>query len=126
MPIDFENSKILKLAPTTIESQDWLKDLLVEPSEKGVLAFHGVRDSVVFTNDRAILRNVKGVGVEVATTSIPYNRINAFCVESTGVVGISVRVTLYVGNIPPITMEFTRETDVKNLNALLSRAIFTK
>lgn len=126
MPIDFENSKFLKLAPSSVEKQEWLIELLI-PNEKGLLAFLGVRDSIVFTNGRVMLRNVKGVtGTEVSVTSFPYNRINAFCIESSGITGISVSVTLYVSYISPIILEFTREANTKILNDLLSRAILAK
>ena len=126
MAVDFQNSKLLKLAPTQVEELEWTNDTLIE-NERGLLAFQGVRDSVVFTNFRLMLRNVKGTtGTEVGLTTIPYDKINAFTVETSGLLGISVSLTLYVGHIPPILMEFTRDADVSKIKGLLSRAVLSK
>ena len=126
MAVDFENSKLLKLAPTDLANLDWLDETLIE-KERGMLAFLGVRDSIAFTNHRIVLRNVKGVtGTEVSSTTIPYHKIEAFTVETSGITGISVTLTLFVGHIPPITMEFTRDADVAKIRGLLSRAVLAK
>jgi hypothetical protein len=126
MVVDFENSKLLKLAPVEVERFDWAEDTLIV-GERGLLAFLGVRDSVLFTNHRVVMRNVKGVtGTEVSTTTIPYSRITAFTVVTSGLTGVSVDLTLYVSNIPPILMEFTRDAEVTKINALLSRAVLAK
>lgn len=126
MTVDFQNSKLLKLAPTPVEELEWAEDTLIE-NERGLLAFQGVRDSIIFTNFRVMLRNVKGAtGTEVGVTTIPYSKINAFTVETAGIVGISIAVTLYVGHIPPIIMEFTRDADVSKIKGLLSRAVLSK
>lgn len=126
MTVDFQNNKLLKLAPVNVHELAWVDDTLIE-QEKGLLAFQGVRDSILFTNLRAVLRNVKGAtGTEVAITSIPFNKIDVFTIETSGIIGISVSLTLYIGHIPPIVMEFTRDTNVKTLKGLLSRAVLSK
>lgn len=126
MSVDFSNSKLLKLAPADVSSLDWFSQsgLL---GEKALMAFQGVRDSVVFTNRRIVLRNIKGVtGFEIALTTIPYGRIDAFTVESASAISISVTLTLYVGHMPPIIMEFTRDSSASKIDSLLSMAVIGK
>ncbi|NMU26893.1 PH domain-containing protein, partial [Vibrio parahaemolyticus] len=63
--------------------EDFLKFLI--DGETIFAAFKTVRDQVVFTNKRVIAANVQGItGSKVDYTSLPYSKINAFSIETSG------------------------------------------
>ncbi|MDF5451654.1 PH domain-containing protein, partial [Vibrio parahaemolyticus] len=83
--IDFDNSSVFKLKPIDVASarEDFLKFLI--DGETIFAAFKTVRDQVVFTNKRVIAANVQGItGSKVDYTSLPYSKINAFSIETSG------------------------------------------
>lgn len=70
------------------EFEKVLKNILID-DEIIVSTYQSVRDGVVFTNKRIIAINVEGVtGKKKDYTSIPYNKITTYSIESSGVFDI--------------------------------------
>ncbi len=83
--IDFTNPSVFKLNPcdpATVYTQ--VAPLLIA-GEQLVAAFKTTRDFVTFTNKRLIAVNVQGTTEKkVDYTSLPYNKIQAFSIETAG------------------------------------------
>jgi hypothetical protein len=63
--------------------------------EQVIACFKGVRDGVVFTSKRVIAFNVQGItGKKTAYTSLPYKRVQAFSIETAGVVDLDSELHL--------------------------------
>ena len=77
---------------------------LVIDGEHIVSCFKAVRDFVVFTNKRLIAVNVQGItGKKRDFTSLPYSKIQAFSVESSGSSDLDAELDLWFMNValPP-------------------------
>ncbi|WP_244663289.1 PH domain-containing protein [Vibrio harveyi] len=62
-----------------------IRDRFLIDGESIFAGFKTVRDQVVFTNKRVIAANVQGItGSKVDYTSLPYSKINAFSIETSG------------------------------------------
>ena len=81
--IDFENKSYLKLKETDKNDfMDLIGGILVK-GEEVVSCYRSVRDGVVFTNKRLIAINIQGItGKKKAITVLPFDRIQAFSVET--------------------------------------------
>ena len=98
--IDFENGSLFKLSPVEPETlMPRVGPLLVE-GETIVAAFKALRDSVVFTNKRVISINVQGItGKKVDFTSLPYSKVQAYSVESSGLFDLDCELDLFYSGI---------------------------
>ena len=87
--IDFENADFLKLRSVDYDKYAKLVDQLLIDGEEPIYAFATVRDGLVFTNMRVIAINIQGVtGKRKDFTSLPYRRIQAYSIETSGVFDI--------------------------------------
>ena len=84
--IDFSKNPIFKLSPTNLDgsvARDIVPILLA--GEKFQYVYSGGRDGVAFTDKRIIALNVQGLtGSKKDFTTLPYNKIQAFSVETAG------------------------------------------
>ena len=101
LTIDFDGeSVVFKLKPIDVEDvrEDFHRFLI--DGEEVVAAFKTIRDQLVFTNKRFIAANVQGLtGSKVDYTSIPYNKIQAFSVESSGTLDRDTEFQCYVSTL---------------------------
>ena len=119
--IDFQNAGYVKLGPVPladVESQ--VQPLLVE-AEELYAAFKGMRDYIAFTSKRIIAVNVQGItGKKKDFTSLPYSKIQAFSVESSGSFDLDAELELWFSGLGKVKFEFKGETDVASLNKLVA------
>lgn len=122
--IDFTNKKIFKLSGEKIEKgEKAVADLLI-PSEHVIDSYASVRDRLVFTNKRIISINVQGVtGMKKDFTSIPYNKIQTFSVETAGLMDMDAELSIYVSSIGLITFQLMCGNNIKGLCAAISEHI---
>ena len=122
--IDFKNAEYLKLSRVDpARAQQAVADLLI-PGESVAAAFKGIRDSVIFTTHRVLSANVQGItGKKTDYTSLPYKRIQAFSVETAGVVDLDTELEIWLSGLGKVRFEFTRGTDVYALSRLIGQAI---
>ena len=87
--IDFENAEYLKLRPVKDNAfEDLIRPMFIG-GEEIIQCFQTVRDGVVFTNRRIFAINIQGlVGKKKDFTILPYSRIQAFSVETAGVLDL--------------------------------------
>lgn len=123
MPFGFENGSFLKLAQVHHEELDWVKPMLMD-DERPLISLKSVRDGVCFTNLRIILRNEQGVtGTKVALSTLPYDSVTSYSLETAGPFELSLVMRLYVREAGELKLELIRDSDVRIFDGLLSRAI---
>ena len=118
--IDFENG-FVKLRPiSTADVMDMVEPMLVD-GETVFAAFAAIRDKLIFTTKRIIAVNQQGmIGTKVDFTSLPYNKIQAFSVETSGTFDRDCELEIYISSIGLISFEFTGGFDIKGFNRLMS------
>ncbi|MBG6084417.1 PH domain-containing protein [Zhihengliuella flava] len=112
--IDFNNSSFVKLAPADAEATaQELAGLLIE-GERVAAAFRGMRDYVAFTDKRLIVVNVQGItGKKKDFTSLPYNKIQSFSVETAGTFDLDAELDLWFSGLGKVRLEFTSSVDIR-------------
>ena len=87
--IDFKNAEFLKLKPVDDSAFSGVLSEMFVQGERIIGTYKTVRDGVVFTNKRIFAINVQGItGKKVDFTSLPYSKIQAFSVETAGVLDL--------------------------------------
>lgn len=122
--IDFKNSAIFKLKPIEIEDarEDFHKFLIDD--ELIFAAFKTIRDQVIFTNKRIIAANVQGLtGSKVDYTSLPYCKIQAFSVETSGTFDLDCEIEIYVSELGKMKFEIKGSFDLLAFNKLISEYV---
>ena len=122
--IDFENGSVFKLKQGgTNDVMPLLNPMLVE-GEEVFAAFQGIRDRVIFTTKRVIAVNVQGLtGKKKDFTSLPYSKIQAFSVESAGVLDLDCELELYFSGLGKVKFEFAGGFDIVAFNKVISKFV---
>lgn len=122
--IDFNNASFVKLRPVNDNAfEKSIAPILVQ-GEDIVRSFQSLRDGVVFTNKRIITINIQGLtGKKVDFTSLPYNKIQAFSVETAGAFDLDSELDLWFSGMGRIRLEFIGATDVAHLCKLISEKV---
>jgi len=121
--IDFENGSVFKLHRVKEESVSDNIVRLLTRDEKIIGTYKTVRDTVVFTTKRVIAVNVQGIGKRKDYTSLPYRKITAFSVETSGVLDIDSELQLYFSGLGRVTFEFTGGSDIVLIGRMISEHI---
>jgi hypothetical protein len=121
--IDFSNKKFLKLKQDPGYASK-VEPLLVH-DEMILDSYKSVRDGVVFTDRRIISVNVQGLtGKKVDFTSIPYNKIVLFSVETAGTFDLDAELDIRVSGMnQPIRFEFRGSSKVVEISKYIAQAI---
>jgi hypothetical protein len=122
--IDFQNGTFIKLGPIDPNSlARELEPLLVE-GEEVLLAFKGMRDSVVFTSKRLISINVQGLtGKKRDYTSLPLNRVQAWSVETSGTFDLDSELDLWFSGLGRVRLEFKGNVDIRRISHLIGQHV---
>ena len=84
-------------------------------------AYRGIRDLVVFTNKRVIAVNIQGVtGKKKDFTSLPYAKISAFSVETSGVLDIDSELQLWYSGIGKVFFEFSGGSNIVQIGQIIA------
>lgn len=109
--IDFKDGTFVKLKKSDAAAEA-VNDLLI-PGETIIGSYKGIRDSVTFTNKRVISVNVQGMtGKKKDYTSLPYSKIQAFSVETAGVLDLDSELELYFSGLGLVKFEFSGNSDI--------------
>lgn len=115
MSLSFENKAYMKLK----ECDDGFADLvsgMIPADERVLKSFKAGRDGVVFTTERLITINVKGVtGKQKAISVVPYRTISAFEIETASVIDIDATLKIWVSGLGELVFEFTSRTDLSSI-----------
>ena len=122
--IDFKNAEFLKLKPVDDSAySEAIKPMFVD-GESIVGTFKAIRDGVVFTNKRIFVINVQGLtGKKVDYTSLPYSKIQAYSVETAGVIDLDSELELWFSGLGKIKLEFVARADVGKICKLISERV---
>ena len=97
-----------------------IDDFMID-GEKIVGTYQSIRDGVVFTNKRIITINIQGLtGKKKDFTSIPYNKITTFSLETAGFFDLDAELEIYVSAVGKCKFEFTGSTNVKEICKIIS------
>ncbi|NLO84875.1 MAG: PH domain-containing protein [Clostridiales bacterium] len=119
--IDFQNANYLKLKAVALNSFEKMIAPMLVQGEQIIDAFQSVRDGIVFTNKRIIAINVQGLtGKKRDFTSLPYNKIQSFSVETAGVMDLDSELILWFSGMGMIKFEFTGGSDVFGIARMIS------
>ncbi len=123
--VDFKNGAYLKL-----KLQQGIYDKELEPilvnNEQIIASFKAMRDGVVFTNKRLITINVQGLsGAKKDYSSLPYSKIQAFSVETPGLMESMAwngdsELEIWFSGLGRIKLEFHKDTDIRQICKIIS------
>jgi hypothetical protein len=122
--LDFKNKTLFKLKQEKIENGYESVGRLLTNNEEIVASFVSMRDKIIFTNKRIISVNVQGLtGSKIDYTSMPYNKIQMYSIETAGVVDIDTELDIWISGIGKIGFELTGSSDVVGLSRVISEFI---
>lgn len=122
--IDFQNASFMKLKPTSdSDFASMIMPMFVE-GEEIIQSFRGIRDGVVFTNARIFAINIQGLtGKKKEFTSLPYSKIQAFSVETAGVLDLDSELELWFSGLGKIKFEFVARANVSEICKMISDVV---
>jgi hypothetical protein len=119
--IDFQNASFLKLKPVPSSNFESTISPMFVDGEKILGTFQSIRDGVVFTSKRIIAINVQGLtGKKKDFTSLPYSKIQAFSIETAGVLDLDSELELWFSGLGKVKFEFVSQADVSSLCRTIS------
>ena len=122
--IDFKNAEYLKLKPVDDSAYaDKIRPMFVS-GETIVGTFKAIRDGVVFTNKRIFVINVQGLtGKKVDYTSLPYSKIQAYSVETAGVIDLDSELDLWFSGLGRVKLEFVARANIGEICRMISEQV---
>ncbi|MBQ9515624.1 MAG: PH domain-containing protein [Ruminococcus sp.] len=123
MSVNFNQDSVFNLKEIKLESIRKDVDGLLVNGEEPVMAFHTVRDQLVFTNRRIIAIDIQGVtGTRKSFTSMPYARIQYFSIQTPGFGEMFSDTELFVmfSNRFTARFEFKSKTDIGKIARLIA------
>ena len=122
--IDFKNATFAKLRPVNDNAFEKTVAPILIDGEKIIASYQSIRDGVVFTNKRIITINVQGItGVKKDFTSLPYNKIQAFSVETAGLLDLDSELDLWFSGMGRVRLEFLSATNVAYICKMISERV---
>lgn len=122
--IDFQNGSLFKLKQAKENDVSSTLSNLLIPGEEIIGVYKGIRDSVTFTNKRVIALNVQGfTGKKKDFTSLPYSKIQAFSVETSGVFDMDSELEIYFSGLGKVKFEFTGNCDIVKIGQTIGNFI---
>lgn len=119
--IDFKNGSVFKLRPGSVDEIGPLVAPLLIQGEHIVACFKAVRDSVVFTNKRLIAVNIQGVtGKKQDFTSLPYNKVQAFSIETAGHFDLDGELGLWFSGLGMVHLEFKGNVNIQQIGHMIA------
>ena len=122
--IDFQNASFMKLKPVSDNDFAGMITPMFIPGEEIIQSFRGIRDGVVFTNKRIFAINVQGItGKKKDFTSLPYSKIQAYSVETAGVLDLDSELELWFSGMGKVKFEFVARANVADICRMISEQI---
>lgn len=122
--IDFQKASFLKLKPVPNTNFEAMIAPMFIDGENILETFQSVRDGIVFTNKRIIAINVQGItGKKKDFTSLPYSKIQAFSVETAGMIDLDSELELWFSGMGKVKFEFVSKANVSALCRTISNSV---
>ena len=122
--IDFNNASFLKLKP--VSDQNFLPIIggMLVPGESVIQTFQSIRDGVIFTTKRIIAINVQGItGKKKDFSSLSYSKIQAFSVETAGVLDLDSELELWFSGLGKVKFEFIANCNVTEICKMIGERV---
>lgn len=120
--IDFQNASYLKLKKVKDDHYASLVMPMFVDDERIIATYQAIRDGIVFTNKRIMAINVQGIsGKKKDVTSMPYSKIQAFSVETAGVLDLDSELELWFSGLGKVKFEFTSNCNVSEICKTISQ-----
>ena len=122
--IDFSHASFLKLRPVSDNAFASTISPMFVAGEEIIGTYQSIRDGVVFTNKRIIAINVQGLtGKKKDFTSLPYSKIQAYSVETAGVLDLDSELELWFSGLGKIKLEFVSNANVSQICKMISEKV---
>lgn len=122
--IDFKNAEYLKLKPVDNSTYSSAIQPMLVPGESIIGTFKAIRDGVVFTTKRIVVVNVQGLtGKKVDYTSLPYSKIQAYSVETAGVIDLDSELELWFSGLGRVKLEFVAKANIGEICRMISERV---
>lgn len=122
--IDFQSDSVLKLKPIDNDEFAAMIAPMFVHGEQLIQSFRSGRDGVIFTTKRIFAINVQGItGKKKDFTSLPYSRIQAFSVETAGVLDTDSELELWFSGLGKVKFEFAARADVSSICRMISEQV---
>jgi len=122
--IDFQNASFMKLKPVSDNDFAGMITPMFIEGEQIIQSFRGIRDGVVFTNKRIFAINVQGItGKKKDFTSLPYSKIQAYSVETAGVLDLDSELELWFSGMGKVKFEFVARANVADICRMISEKV---
>ena len=122
--IDFNNASFFKLNMVGNDAFHSQVTPILVTDETILSTYKGIRDGVVFTNKRIIAINVQGLtGKKKDFTSLPYSKIQAYSVETSGVFDLDSELELWFSGVGKVKFEFTSNSNVSEICKSISNYV---
>lgn len=122
--IDFNNATFLKLKPVDNSAYASVITPMFVNGEEIIGTFKSIRDGVVFTNKRIIVVNVQGLtGAKKDFTSLPYSKIQAYSVETAGVLDLDSELEVWFSGLGKVVFEFIARANVSQICKIISENV---
>lgn len=122
--IDFKNADFLKLKPVSNATYAAMITPMFVSGETIIGSFQTIRDGVVFTNKRIITINIQGItGKKKDFTSLPYKKIQAYSVETAGVLDLDSELDLWFSSLGKVRLEFVSRANVAEICRVISENV---
>lgn len=122
--IDFQNSSVFKLKSISNNAYAEIISPIFVNGEEIISSYQGMRDGVVFTNKRILAINIKGVtGKKKDISSLPYSKVQAFSIETAGVMDLDSELEIWFSGLGSVKFEFTKDSNVSQIGRIISEYV---
>lgn len=118
--IDFSNGSFVKLKQANVNDGMAMVSQILINGEECLSAYKSIRDMVIFTTKRIISVNVQGMtGKKKDFTSLPYSKVSAFSVETSGTFDLDSELELYFSGLGKVKFEFTGQSNIIQIGQII-------
>ena len=119
--IDFNNAVFIKLRQVSDRTYASHITPMFVSGETIIGTYQSIRDGVVFTDKRIIAINVQGIiGRKVDYTSLPYSKVQAYSVETAGMLDLDCELELWFSELGKVRFEFMPNEDISAICRIIS------
>ncbi|ONI45340.1 cytoplasmic protein [Candidatus Epulonipiscioides gigas] len=120
--IDFKNTPFAGLRTADDKEFDDLINPILIRDEEILASYKAIRDGMVFTNKRIIAINVQGLtGKKIDLTSMPYNKIQIFSVETAGTFDVDSELEIWFSGVGIIKLNFAAGSNIVKICKIISK-----
>lgn len=122
--IDFKNGSLFKLKKSSTPIHAASIQPIMASGEQIIAEYTALRDYIIFTNKRIIAVNVQGMtGKKKDFTTLPYSKIQAFSIETAGVLDLDSELEIYFSGLGKVKFEISGSNNIAEVGKIISEKI---